>query len=464
MVFIMKKMIFLSICLLLCSCELNKDKTGEENINQSNIVDNSKIDDIVYGQQNADIQSHSDISSESDIKSVQHVKKQAVVKKKQVVDIDLETDEDFVNVETPVNEFDCAALQLAGLYAPEKFRKKKSFHDYVKFINKEWNRLESESLSLIEGWSRENISSNIGEPEYIFYPFGGPDIAYAFRFFPQAKDYVLVGLEPIGCFSAIKKNLEKLDIIDPLKTALTSYLRSGFFITSEMSTQLSHKGLRGTLYMLMLQLSKLGFEIHNIEDLSIDKNGQEVARDKNMADCVKISCVKKGETTMRHVYYVRLDLGNGSFCLENLFNFVRKSSFTTFIKSASYALHDRSLSKFKKFILDNTTSILQDDTGVPFTDFGKNWKKYAFGTYTEPTLPIFRGYKQPSLVDFFKSNSPVSIPFKIGYGYNQGRPNLLIAVSLNKSILREMNTLKEKHENSGECKSCNDESKNTKEI
>ncbi len=458
MVFIMKKMIFLSV-LLLCSCELNKDKIGEEDINQSNMLDSSKIDDIVYDQQTADIQSHSDTSLANDRKGVQYTKNQAIVKKKQAADINLEVDEDFVNIETPVNEFDCAALQMAGLYAPENFRKKKLFHDYAKFINKEWNRLESESLSLIEDWSRENITSHTGEPEYIFYPFGGPDIAYAFRFFPKAKDYVLVGLEPIGCFPAIKKNLEKLDIIDPLKTALTSYLRSGFFITSEMSTQLSHKGLRGTLYMLMLQLSKLGFEIHNIEDLSIDKNGQEVARDKNMADCVKISCVKKGETTMRHVYYIRLDLGNESSCLENLFNFVRKSSFTTFIKSASYALHDRSLSKFKKFILDNTTAILQDDTGVPFTDFGKNWKKYAFGTYTEPTLPIFKGYRQSSLVDFFKSNSPVSIPFKIGYGYNQGRPNLLMAVSLNKYALEDIRALKESQKQVNECKDCDDVSR-----
>jgi hypothetical protein len=98
------------------------------------------------------------------------------------------------------------------------------------------------------------------------------------------------------------------------------------------------------------------------------------------------------------------------------------------VKSASYALHDPTLSNLKKFILDNSQFVLQDDTGVPFADFDKKWNKFAFGTYTEPTLTIFKGYKQHSLVEFFKHSEKVKIPFKMGYGYNQCRPNLVLAI------------------------------------
>jgi hypothetical protein len=147
-----------------------------------------------------------------------------------------------------------------------------------------------------------------------------------------------------------------------------------------------------------------------------------------MVDCVKITCQKNGESAERYVYYIRTDLGNANTQLENVINFVKKTQFVTFLKSASYALHDSSLSKFKKFILKNTRAVLQDDTGIPFADFNDSWKKYAFGTYQGPAIEIFKGYKQQSMVEFFQQSDPISIPFKMGYGFRYGKPNLLLAV------------------------------------
>jgi hypothetical protein len=112
--------------------------------------------------------------------------------------------------------------------------------------------------------------------------------------------------------------------------------------------------------------------------------------------------------------------------------------------------------------------LLQDDTGIPFRDFDQHsWDRYTFGTYTEPTLPMFRGYRQQNMANFFKGNEKVDIPFKIGYGFHQKRPNLLLAISKknkprdehgelvdDKSIMAEVNAMKKLEKS--ECKFCDD--------
>jgi hypothetical protein len=362
---------------------------------------------------------------------------------------------------SPLNEYDSAAMQMAGTNISEKFRNDRLYKDYVKFIDDEWKRLETESLSKIEEWALKNISPHTRAVDTVFYPFGGPDVAYVLKFFPMAKEYILVGLEKVGKFDDIKRSLENPDITINLKKALRSYLRGGYFITSEMSHNLCNNFLKGSLYVILFQLAKLNFRINLVEELCIDMDGNVVQRGKDMLDCVRITFTGRNDSSLKYIYYVRANLDNRNKLLHGLKKFVKKSPFCTFLKSASYALHDRTLSEFKKFILCNTQCVLQDDSGLPFDDFfDKEWNKYVFGTYLEPTLPIFKIYKQNSLVEFYQKANVVEIPFKIGYGYNQKRPNLILAVPKidrmpeNKLIIEEVRNIKKCADS--ECKSCNE--------
>lgn len=329
---------------------------------------------------------------------------------------------------TPANQFDRIALQMAGLYVTKGLEHSRAYFSYMKFLETEWARLKHNSTAYITEWAQKNLETRVTYEDTVFYPFGGPDIVYAISFFPNASNYILIGLEPIGTFSDIEKNINNPETFESIKKALRTYMRGGYFITSEMVTNLSRRFLRGTLYLILLELSSLGFEINNVEDLSLDKAGNEVARGHGMADCVKITCTKRGEAKPRTVYYIRADLSDSNTCLQNIFNFAKKYNFHTFFKSASYAIWDRTLTKARKFVLDNSKFILQDDTGVPFHYFDRKWTKFAFGTYTEPTLDLFKGYRQPNMAEFFRKNSQDSIPFKIGYGFYKARPNLLLAV------------------------------------
>jgi len=340
------------------------------------------------------------------------------------------------------DRYNATAEKIAGTRFSEKTSPK--MKKYSRFIENSWNRLYKDSLSHVPSWTRKNLKEYTEKYDTLFYPFGGPDVSYAISFFPDAKRYILVGLEPLGNFDQIEESLKNPEYYDSVQVAFSTYLQKGYFITSEMQTQLSkNANTKGGLNLILLALPRLGFSIQKIENCSIDAKGNIVKPDSDNIDCIKIVCTKDAKE--KEIYYVKTNLKNESSKLDNLLKFVNKFEFSTFLKSASYTLHDsRNFSKLRSFILSETNCILQDDTGVPFNFFRQNWDIHTFGTYTEPTLPVFHAYKQNSLSEYYLKHKAKPITFPIGYGYIKRTPNLIFVVSLKKVVERQLNKLKEK--------------------
>ncbi len=354
------------------------------------------------------------------------------------------------------NRFDIAAERIAGTYSSEK--KTPELKKHSKFITNAWNKLLRDSLGHVPDWTKKNLSKYIQKFDTLFYPFGGPDISYAISFFPNAKRYILVGLEPLGNFDQIENSLKSAEYYYSLQTAFSTYLEKGYFVTSEMQKHLSNKSVRGGLNLVILALKKLGFCIKKIESCFIDTKGEIVQSDQNGIDCVKVVCRK--DSKEKEIYYIRTNLDNENIKLDNLIKFVQQFEFSTFVKSSSYAMHNRNFSKIRSFILDKTSCILQDDTGIPFNFFRKNWDIHIFGTYIEPTLAVFHVYKQNSLKEYYLKNKEKAgaIPFPIGYrytrhvpkeivslsaGYTRPKPNLIFVISRKKLIERQLNELRD---------------------
>lgn len=336
------------------------------------------------------------------------------------------------------NRFDSAAERIAGVYLNKK--NIPGFKNYSEFIRSSWSRLYRESLSHIPSWTEKYLKKFCEKYDSLFYPFGGPDVSYAINFFPHAKRYILVGLEPLGNFDQIEKNLSNEEYYNSVRTAFSHYLRKGYFITSEMQTQLSNATIKGGLNLILLALKKLEFNILDVRNCSIDADGNIADSSPDNINCIKIVCEKNSER--KEIFYVRANLSNENSKLSYLTNFVHKFKFSTFVKSASYALHDRNFTGIRSFILNETHCILQDDTGVPFNFFRQNWDVHIFGTYTKPTLQVFRSYKQNSLSEYYLNHQAEPISFPIGYGYTRRTPNLVFAVSLKKKVEEQLEKLK----------------------
>ena len=136
-----------------------------------------------------------------------------------------------------------------------------------------------------------------------------------------------------------------------------------------------------------------------------------------------------GDGAEKTLYYFSTDLSNSG---------VRSSGFLKFcatlapgnslIKSASYLLHSGNFTTVRDFILTNSATIVQDDSGIPLTNYGaRKWRFFPFGRYAGP-IAEFHGRYQESYAELFRRAQPMD--FGIGYRWRTHESNLLLSVRL----------------------------------
>lgn len=345
------------------------------------------------------------------------------------------------------NEYDDVAKALAGMKRPEELDDCLGYMDYANSIEDQWNKLNLKALAKIPQFTKEHIIPKTKDLTTLFYPCGGPDVTYAFLFFPRIDTLVLTGLELIGNFDSVKRNINNISTFKALQTASKSFLDRGFFITSEMGPQLFNNDIKGCIYLILLQLSKLGFEIVSVKNVSITNDGEETDTTDGQLKGLKIQCRK--DNRPKTVYYLRLDFRDHNK-RQSLMQFMKSFKFATFIKSSSYKMHEEECSEMRDFILKNSQAVLQDDTGIPLKFYDKKWTKYPFGRYAGPTLRVFGHYTQPDMIELYNQSPYTEVPFALGYGFNQKRTNLLLAVPLSRSVFFQIEEI-QNHMNSCNC-------------
>jgi hypothetical protein len=91
-------------------------------------------------------------------------------------------------------------------------------------------------------------------------------------------------------------------------------------------------------------------------------------------------------------------------------------------------LHSGSFTTARDFLLANSATIIQDDSGIPLADYGaKKWRFFPFGRYLGP-ISEFPGRYQQSYAELFRRAQPMD--FGIGYRWRTHESNLLLAVRL----------------------------------
>src|SRR5262249_3290695 len=98
------------------------------------------------------------------------------------------------------------------------------------------------------------------------------------------------------------------------------------------------------------------------------------------------------------------------------------------LKAASYLLHGGNFSVVRDFLLQNSVSLLQDDSGIPVRYFTPDqWTLRFFGVYTGP-IELFKNYFQPDLRQFYEASSPKRLTFGFGYRWRTRSSTLFLAV------------------------------------
>lgn len=301
---------------------------------------------------------------------------------------------------------------------------------FKKHAKRGWRELEKHVLQPLRAW-REVLAPLDTIPR-VFYPFGGPDATYVTQLFPNASEYILVGLEATGSLMSARRIFEEDDRLDCFDESFETFFKKGYFVTHDMAVQLSSKKGFGVAPLILAQLVRLGYTVTEFLPL---KDCDESFGDLRTLPGFCVSFADPAGQSKRLIY-CRCQLSNNyRDQTQQLFSFVQKSPFLTLLKSSSYALHnEKGFSDLRNFIQNSSKAILQDDTGVPYKYFDSKFKKTLYGFYNGPTLPVFKPFLQDDLKEAYRAANPDQLPFRLGYGCLLFPSNLQLAVRKTEAV------------------------------
>jgi hypothetical protein len=306
-----------------------------------------------------------------------------------------------------------------------------AWQHHARFFDSAFAQLDQRQISRVRAWSDANVAT---PKPTMFYMFSGPDFLYANAFYPKATTYVLSALEPPGSVPDLTRVSHGgvSAALSNVEHSLNSILSFSFFITKKMKVDLHEGQLNGAMPLLYVFLARSGMTIKNVSAVALDEKGNAFFANENLGNSATrgVRIVFAGSDGVeKTLYYFSTDLSDSG---------VRSSGFLKFcatlgpgnslIKSASYLMHFGSFSTVRDFILANSATIIQDDSGIPLGYYSqKKWRFFPFGRYAGP-IDRFPGRYQPSYAELFRRAQPMD--FGIGYRWRSYESNLLLSARL----------------------------------
>ena len=329
------------------------------------------------------------------------------------------------------------ARYLAGLPVSESsplapFTRDPRWTAHSNAMNASFAKLEQRQLDNIRTWRAANLVPAIQSNRVCLYLFGGPDFLYANAFYPDAPAYVLQGLETIESMpDLLSLPLNALDsTLQNIEISLNSALNYTYFETKDMREDFSRSQLKGVLPILFVFIARSGMEIEKMDYVSLTSGGAVLDGGRGGVRGVRILLWDSRVHAEKSLYYFTSDLSDGAlrgnpallrFC-ENL------GATNSFLKSASYLMHQDSFSIVRSLLLGVSASILQDDSGIPVRYLTPDrWVLRFFGAYPGP-IGLFKNFYQTDLRDDYLSSNPKPLIFGFGYQINRQSSTVILAV------------------------------------
>jgi hypothetical protein len=303
---------------------------------------------------------------------------------------------------------------------------------HARFFDSAFSQLDQHQLSRIRAWSEVNLAA---PRPTMFYMFSGPDFLYANAFYSKATTYVLSALEPPGSVPDLSRMPRggAAAALNDVEQSLGSILNFSFFITKQMKTDLKGDEVSGTLPILYVFLARSGKTIRSVTPVTLDNDGgmhlPGEDAGKNPTHGVRITFTGD-DAIEKTLYYFSTDLSNSGVNASGFLKFCATlAPGNSLLKSASYLLHSSGFSTVRTFILANSATIIQDDSGIPLGYYSqKKWRFFPFGHYAGP-IAKFPGKYQERYAELFQRAQPID--FGIGYRWRTYETNLLLSVRLN---------------------------------
>ena len=284
-----------------------------------------------------------------------------------------------------------------------------------------WNAFQQTAPRLI-AFTEKELSDINENCRTVFYPFGGPDYLFPNTFFPEMNTYFLIGLEKTGSPTKIEKPSKETYKL--YQNAVSDILNLSFFRTDDMKQELFNDTIDGVIPIISVLMVRSGREIVSIRNVRLTEQGaiadtKEDGQPIEQSDMVEFKYFRHGTNKLQTLYYLKADLSNGGFprnkALTAYVNQFDAGTTVTFIKSASYLMHMTYFSGIREGILNHTSAVLQDDSGIPLPFYDtEKWDVTLYGTFEKP-ISMFGKYAQPELREAYEQADPKPLNFRIGY-------------------------------------------------
>jgi hypothetical protein len=337
--------------------------------------------------------------------------------------------------ETPPPDPNETARFLAGIPISKKsalvpLTNDPAWQAHAVYFEKAFAKLNRGKLAKLHLWQKQYLPQSTAPIPVAYYMFSGPDFLYLDQFFPNASVYIMCGQEAIGPAPDPLRIADLPGALQNLESAMKDSLRTTYFITQDMKVNLQQH-LNGTLPILYVFLARADKTIREVTFVRLDAGGvdHESTPGHGGTPGVRIDYTDNRSGREQTVYYFTTDISDGGIAANPAFMkfCARHGLGASFLKSSSYLMFEEGFARVRDFILDHSSIIVQDDSGIPIARFNRaKWNLRLFGTYVGP-IDLFKKYDQSKLHELYEQNNP--LPFDIGFGYqwDYRKSNLMVA-------------------------------------
>ncbi len=322
--------------------------------------------------------------------------------------------------EPPLSRWDSAARLLAGMDLPETdtlypLTLRTEWKVHHEAMDRRFSLFEEMYGKAMADWSASELAGQ--KPDVLFYPFGGPDLLFPVRLFPDCKEYISIGMEspgkPPDPGAMEPANLG--EIYPTIRKSLAWFLNFTYFQTFQMDKWLRGRELGGAGPVMMVFLARSGAHITAVEEVT-----------DGGARGIRITFERGGKTHTASYYNVNVSdaslTGNSAFL-----DFVRsRGRRIAFMKAASYLLHYSGFDRIRDFVTHESEMILTDEAGLALSSFDPGMKLTFYGNYQGP-LPMYWPSTQKALEAVYAREAK-PIPFDFGYTASWKRDSSVVIV------------------------------------
>lgn len=326
---------------------------------------------------------------------------------------------------------------LAGLELPagsplRELAARGAYRDYRARLRHDWSAFRSRQLDAIARFRGRHLSD--AGAATLFYPMGGPDVSNALAFFPEARELLLVGLEPPTPIPVARHlpRAELLPWLEGARAALRTLLAKNLFRSSELRADGKRSPLATVPTLCLIQLALAGHEPLSLSPLLVDARGlaldPRARRPPASWPGFELRFRRSGETEVRRLRYLRLDLSDHTHAAhpELLPGLLGEGALVTIFKAASYLPWEPDFGALRAFVLARSRLVLSDDSGIPVRRFvPAAFRLEVFGRYR--VIRRFAHRFQPELDELCRERSRGALDFAYGYGFAPETSHVIIA-------------------------------------